>query len=39
MRPKQGVDPADLGSPIRQQTEAFQGMPFYWATDLLTPDC
>jgi hypothetical protein len=38
MRPQQNVDPAELESLISRQAEAFQGMPYHWATDSLTPD-
>lgn len=38
MRPKPGVSTEELSRLIRQQAESFQGMPYYWAADLLTPD-
>lgn len=38
MRPKQDADPAEVEGLIRQQAEAFQATPAYWATDTLTPD-
>ncbi len=38
MRPKPGVDHDELRRLARRQAESFQGMPYYWATDMLTPD-
>jgi hypothetical protein len=38
MRPKQDADLAEVERLIRQQAEAFQATPYYWATDTLTPD-
>lgn len=38
MRPTHDADPAELDRLIRQQAETFQGMPYCWATDSLTPD-